>query len=249
MESWAGFFGRSRDTGVSWSIARENPLSVPVPAWDPEAYADEQTRGLVRQVFLSGWPAPARQVVFSAVHESTNIAELCMQVATALAEEVRSDVCLVGEDAGGRSVSRVWRGFTIPPYRFTQQVGPGVVELVDRATGCSVGEPAGHFGGSRVVSPARRTETRVRIQRDSRSRGGDSPPCGAAWAAVRWNRAGAAGGLNPADCSPTNKRIVGFRGSSGFGDSPVRPGIPHSRGNLSQAVIEEISRLGRSTHE
>lgn len=103
MESWAGFFGRSRDTGVSWSIARENPLSVPVPAWDPEAYADEQTRGLVRQVFLSGWPAPARQVVFSAVHESTNIAELCMQVATALAEEVRSDVCLVGEDAGGRS--------------------------------------------------------------------------------------------------------------------------------------------------
>jgi len=102
VDSWAGLFARSKEASACWRVPRENPLSLPVPAWDPEAFADEQTRGLVRQVFLSGWPTPARQVVFSAVHESTNIGELCMQVATALAEEVRSDVCLVGADAGGR---------------------------------------------------------------------------------------------------------------------------------------------------
>ncbi len=105
--SRAGFFDSSKHAGASWSIARENPRSVPVSAWDPEAYADEQTRGLVRQVFLSGWPTPVRQVVFSAVHESTDIAELCTQVATALAEEVRSDVCLVGSDRGGRLFEEV----------------------------------------------------------------------------------------------------------------------------------------------
>jgi hypothetical protein len=60
------------------------------------AYADEQIRGLVRQTFLMGKPKPLRQIVFAGADERTPVSDLCMQIATALAEEVQTDVCLVG---------------------------------------------------------------------------------------------------------------------------------------------------------
>ena len=93
--SWNSIFERRKDFSVSWSTAREKPCTTSV-ALDLEVYADEQIRGLVRQIFVSGWPKPARQVVFCAVNENADISGLCTRVATALAEEVPSDVCLVG---------------------------------------------------------------------------------------------------------------------------------------------------------
>jgi hypothetical protein len=93
--SWNSIFERQRDSPSAWNRAGEKASSVST-ALDLETYAEEQIRGLVRQIFLSGWPKPTRQVVFCAVDEDTNISELCTRVATALAEEVPSDVCLVG---------------------------------------------------------------------------------------------------------------------------------------------------------
>ena len=62
--------------------------------WDPARFAEEQIRGLVRQVFFPGWPRPARQVVFSAV-EHIEIAGLCLQVGQALAAQTPGSVCVV----------------------------------------------------------------------------------------------------------------------------------------------------------
>ena len=114
--SWNSILQRRKDSPAAWNSVGEKAYSSSV-ALDLEIYADEQIRGLVRQIFLSSWPKPARQVVFCAVDEDTKISELCTRVATALAEEVLSDVCLVGEggatlihDRGSGSQFR-WTGF------------------------------------------------------------------------------------------------------------------------------------------
>jgi len=97
---WRGTGGSStsfleRRNDAAWSSAAEKtgPSSGVL---DLEIYAEEQIRGLVRQIFLSGWPKPTRQVVFCAVDENIDVAGLCTRVATTLAEEVAADVCLVG---------------------------------------------------------------------------------------------------------------------------------------------------------
>ncbi|HZQ22914.1 MAG TPA: hypothetical protein VFA89_08955 [Terriglobales bacterium] len=64
-------------------------------AWDPQRFATEQIRGLVRQVFFPGWPRPARQVVISGIHDAGRVAEVCARVAIELAAQVRSRVCAV----------------------------------------------------------------------------------------------------------------------------------------------------------
>jgi protein-tyrosine kinase len=63
--------------------------------WDPEAFAEEQIRGLVQQVFFPGWPKRAHQVVFSAVDADTDIGSICMQVGLALSAQVSGTTCLV----------------------------------------------------------------------------------------------------------------------------------------------------------
>jgi len=88
-------FERRHNACAAWSAGREKPCSSSF-ALDLETYAEEQVRGLVRQIFLSGWPKPTRQVAFCAVNEDTDVSELCTRVASALAEEVVADVCLVG---------------------------------------------------------------------------------------------------------------------------------------------------------
>jgi hypothetical protein len=58
-------------------------------------WGQEQIRLLVRQLFFPGSPKPPRHVVFSAVDESTYIAETCMDVARTLAAHVSGSVCLM----------------------------------------------------------------------------------------------------------------------------------------------------------
>ena len=62
--------------------------------WSPESFGDEQVRSLVRQVFLPGWPKPARQVVFCAV-EDGDIAQICLRVSQVLAAQIVGSVALV----------------------------------------------------------------------------------------------------------------------------------------------------------
>ena len=69
--------------------------------WDLDCFAEEQIRGLVRQVFLPGWPKPAHQVVFSSVDPETDISSICMQVGLALSAQVSGTTCLVEANLSG----------------------------------------------------------------------------------------------------------------------------------------------------
>jgi protein-tyrosine kinase len=63
-------------------------------AWNPDRFGEEQLRSLVRQIFLPGWPKPARQVVFSAV-EDGDVAGICLRVGQVLAAQIPGNVALV----------------------------------------------------------------------------------------------------------------------------------------------------------
>ena len=63
-------------------------------AWNPDRFGEEQIRSLVRQVFLPGWPKPARQVVFCAV-EDGDVAGVCLRVGQTIAAQVPGNVALV----------------------------------------------------------------------------------------------------------------------------------------------------------
>jgi len=84
------------------SDVREKPRSeeesIPeVGGWNPEDFAREQIRGLVRQVFFSNVERLVRQVVFSAMDQETDVKSICRQVGEALALETGEGVAVVGE--------------------------------------------------------------------------------------------------------------------------------------------------------
>jgi len=64
--------------------------------WNPERFAREQIRGLVRQVFFSNGTRPTHQVVFSALELDTDVRNLCWRVGEALARETPGGVAVVG---------------------------------------------------------------------------------------------------------------------------------------------------------
>jgi hypothetical protein len=68
-----------------------------VGGWNPEDFAREQIRGLVRQVFFANAERPVRQVVFSAMDPETDVKTICRQVGEALALETTGSVAVVGE--------------------------------------------------------------------------------------------------------------------------------------------------------
>ncbi|HEX4783365.1 MAG TPA: hypothetical protein VH350_03425 [Candidatus Sulfotelmatobacter sp.] len=70
--------------------------SKPGCGWNPQDFAREQVRGLVRQLFLSGEGA-VRQVVFSPMEAETDVLNLCRRVAETLALETKRGVVLVGD--------------------------------------------------------------------------------------------------------------------------------------------------------
>lgn len=90
-----------------WGVAKDAPMReqahvapariLPVAeGWNPEKFAREQIRSLVRQVFLSSLQPFVKQVVFSAVEQQSDVREICAQVAASLASEADGDVVLVG---------------------------------------------------------------------------------------------------------------------------------------------------------
>ncbi|SPF33411.1 hypothetical protein SBA1_1170005 [Candidatus Sulfotelmatobacter kueseliae] len=86
--------------------------SLHTTGWTLESFAEEQIRGLVRQVFLPGWPRPCRQVVFSPVDPGSDISPICMQVGQTLADEGSGEACVVeacptARDEDGASEDRL----------------------------------------------------------------------------------------------------------------------------------------------
>jgi hypothetical protein len=65
--------------------------------WDPQNFAREQIRGLVRRVFFSNAVRPVRQVVFGAFDPETDVRNLCRNTAESLASQTASSVAIVGE--------------------------------------------------------------------------------------------------------------------------------------------------------
>jgi hypothetical protein len=63
--------------------------------WDPNGFAREQVRGLVRQVFFSSITRQVRQVIFAAVESRTDVGNICRQVGQALASETQARVAVV----------------------------------------------------------------------------------------------------------------------------------------------------------
>ncbi len=76
------------------------------PEWDPQRFGEEQIRGLVRRVFLPGWPRPSRQVVFSAADSGIDVSNLCVRTAEMLAAEGAETVCLVETDFENRHLEK-----------------------------------------------------------------------------------------------------------------------------------------------
>jgi hypothetical protein len=101
-------------SGTVDKSARESTLP-PVHAacasqeWNPKDFAQEQIRGLVRQVFFADAGRPVKQVVFSAIEPNLNIAGICDGVAAALAQETRGRVALI--EAGQEAAATPYAGF------------------------------------------------------------------------------------------------------------------------------------------
>jgi len=74
--------------------------------WDAQQFAQEQIRGLVRRVFLQGWPRPARQVVFSPASPQVEVASVCRKAGEALAAECAGRVALVEAEARTRALEQ-----------------------------------------------------------------------------------------------------------------------------------------------
>jgi Mrp family chromosome partitioning ATPase len=89
------------------------PVDIRVPEWDPKRFGEEQIRGLVRRVFLPGWPRPARQVVFSAADGDSDVAAVCCRTAQMLASEGAERVCLVETSFSDRVLERRYGGTSI----------------------------------------------------------------------------------------------------------------------------------------
>ena len=84
-------------------------------AWNPERFGEEQIRSLVRQVFLPGWPQPARQVVFCAV-EDGDVAGICLRIGQVLAAQIPGTVALVETHLESREEHEDY-GTPIPVFR------------------------------------------------------------------------------------------------------------------------------------
>jgi len=74
----------------------ESRSSRPARGWNPENFAREQIRGLVRQVFFSNTERTTRQIVFSAVEMETDVRSICRRVGEALALETTASIAVVG---------------------------------------------------------------------------------------------------------------------------------------------------------
>ncbi len=91
-----------RDLRFAWAPGREklppeDGAASATGTWNPEDFAREQIRGLVRQVFFSTEERPVRQVVFSAMDRETDVRNICRRIGETLAMETTGTIAVVGE--------------------------------------------------------------------------------------------------------------------------------------------------------
>ncbi len=100
----AGLLGApvTRERGQEQVLTAGKNFPAIGTAWDPERFAQEQIRGLVRRVFSSNVPAPVRQVVFSAVESETDVNTICRRAGEVLAMETTGQIAIVGDDPRSR---------------------------------------------------------------------------------------------------------------------------------------------------
>lgn len=77
-------------------IRAEEATAAPREAWNPQEFAREQIRVLVRQLFHTAQPRLLRQVVFSGVDPQTDTLAICRSVGETLALETTADVAVAG---------------------------------------------------------------------------------------------------------------------------------------------------------
>jgi hypothetical protein len=78
--------------------------------WNPENFAREQIRGLVRRVFFTSGVRQVRQVVFCAADSHTDVASLCDQVGRALALETNAHIAIVSREPRAQETLRARPG-------------------------------------------------------------------------------------------------------------------------------------------
>lgn len=77
-------------------ISEVQTLPNTLPAlWNSDRFEQEQLRGLVRQVFLPGWPRPARQVVLSTIDEGSEVASTAVRIGNMMAAELPGNIAVV----------------------------------------------------------------------------------------------------------------------------------------------------------
>ena len=100
-------FVAGRPATEAEQIRPEAGTAPPSVGWNPQEFAREQIRGLVRQLFHTTQPRPLRQVVFSAVDPQTDTVEICKSVGEVLARETAMDVAVAGAGLESASVGEL----------------------------------------------------------------------------------------------------------------------------------------------
>ena len=110
-------------------------------AWNKETFADEQIRGLVRQVFSPGLNPPVQQVVFTSVERETDVRGLCRWVGVVLAEEKLAEIAVGDESETCSGLSSARRDLdgdsryrTAPIRQFATRIHRNVWRVPPRST-------------------------------------------------------------------------------------------------------------------
>lgn len=101
----AVLYGLGQESYVSGhtSVDRAEARIVRPTQFCAERFANEQIRGLVRQVFTIALVPPVRQVVFSGMEAGFDVDGICRKVGETLASETAKEVVVVTSIPGGRS--------------------------------------------------------------------------------------------------------------------------------------------------
>lgn len=100
-------FVGAKPAAESTRTRAEARTSAPSVGWNPQEFAREQIRGLVRLLFQTAQSRPLRQVVFSAVDPQTNTVEICRSVGEVLALETTMDVAVAGAGMAGARAGKL----------------------------------------------------------------------------------------------------------------------------------------------
>jgi len=96
--------GGAREVASEDATAPVESRPRSLSGWDLAAFAEEQIRGLIRNVFSQAGEPPVRQAVFAAVEPETDVRALCRWIGEALAMETAEDIAVVDESDGFSSV-------------------------------------------------------------------------------------------------------------------------------------------------